>query len=73
MRSYRKRRRRGLRCVRIRVGLADVDALVKAGYLATGDRKSVLAVQNATESFVDVRKYPSWPIMAKLATKDAAC
>jgi hypothetical protein len=53
MRSYRKRRRRGLRCVQIRVGLPDVDALVKAGYLATGDRKSAQAIQHATETFVD--------------------
>jgi hypothetical protein len=33
MRRYRKRRRGGRRCVRVEVNLAEVEALIRKGYL----------------------------------------
>jgi hypothetical protein len=53
MRSYRKRRRRGLRCYRVRIGHYEIDRLVAAGYLAPGDRKNDQAIQGATESLIE--------------------
>jgi hypothetical protein len=53
MRSYRKRRRRGLRCYRVRIGHYDIDSLIVAGYLAPGDRKNNQAIQGAAESLIE--------------------
>jgi hypothetical protein len=53
MRSYRKRRRRGLRCYRVRIGHYEIDRLVVAGYLAPGDRKNDQAIQGAAESLIE--------------------
>jgi hypothetical protein len=39
MRAYRRRRRSGLRCVKVRVGRADLEGLVEKGYLSPDKRK----------------------------------
>ena len=38
VRSYRRRRRRGLRCVQVQVGRAELDGLIAKGYLLPGNR-----------------------------------
>ena len=38
VRSYRHRRRRGLRCIRVQVGRAELDGLIAEGYLLPGNR-----------------------------------
>jgi hypothetical protein len=52
MRIYRKRRRRGLRCVRLQVGQAELDELVAKGYLAAADRAHVEAIESAIDDFM---------------------
>jgi hypothetical protein len=52
MRQYRKRHRKGLRCVRIRLHVADIDVLVRKGYLEEKDRDDRKAVQMAVDAFV---------------------
>jgi hypothetical protein len=39
VRSYRRRRRRGLRCIQVQVGPAELDGLVAEGYLLPGNRE----------------------------------
>ena len=39
MRNYRRRRGRGLRCIQVQVGPAELDALVAEGYLLPGNRE----------------------------------
>jgi hypothetical protein len=36
--SYRRRRRRGLRCIQVHVGRAELDGLIAEGYLLPGNR-----------------------------------
>ena len=51
MRLYRRHRRRGYRCVPLKVGRAEIDGLVAKGYLAEGDREdSRLSHQRSTIS-----------------------
>jgi hypothetical protein len=38
MRSYRRRRGRGLRCIQVQVGPAELKRLVAEGYLLPGNR-----------------------------------
>jgi hypothetical protein len=52
MREYRRRRRRGMRCVTVRVGEADLEALVTKGYLAPSDRAEANAIQEAADMFI---------------------
>jgi len=52
MRSYRRRRRRGLRCVRLQVGRGELDGLVAKGYLAPGDRQDVEAIAVAIDDLI---------------------
>ena len=47
MRTYRRRRDRGLRCVQVQVGRAELDGLVAKGYLRPGDRKDTSAIRIA--------------------------
>jgi hypothetical protein len=51
MRLYRKRQRRGERCVRIPIGPAEIDRLIEKGYLGPGEREDVEALEFAASSF----------------------
>jgi hypothetical protein len=52
MRRYRKRRRRGMRCVRVEVNLAEVEALIRKGYLNDETRNDRYALTFAVGSFI---------------------
>jgi hypothetical protein len=52
MRAYRRRRRSGLCCVKVRVGRADLDGLVEKGCLSPDKRKDLHAVGLAIEDFM---------------------
>jgi hypothetical protein len=52
MRAYRRRRRSGLRCVKVRVGRADLDGLVEKGYLSPDKRKDLHAIELAIEDLM---------------------
>jgi hypothetical protein len=52
MRQYRKRHRKGLRCVRIQLDATEIDVLVRKGYLEAKDRDNGKAVQTAAATFV---------------------
>ena len=53
MRLYRKRRRRGMRTVRILLHVTDIEALIRKGYLDHQPRDDRDAVGFAISSFVD--------------------
>jgi len=44
MRHYRRRRGRGLRCVQVHVGQAELDGLVAEGYLLSADRNDAYTI-----------------------------
>ena len=44
MRNYRRRRGRGLRCIQVQVGRAELDGLVAEGYLLAGNREDSYAI-----------------------------
>ena len=52
MRRYRKRRRRGLRSVRIFLDDLDIDALIRMGLLKEHQRQDVEALQTAVTGLV---------------------
>jgi hypothetical protein len=52
MRRYRKRQRRGERCVRIPIGTAEIDRLIEKGYLGPGEREDVEALEFAASSVI---------------------
>jgi hypothetical protein len=52
MRLYRKRQRRGERCVRIPIGPAEIDRLIEKGYLGPGEREDLDALEFAASSFI---------------------
>jgi hypothetical protein len=52
MRAYRRRRRRGLRNIRIQIGPAEIDALIEKGYLLQTDREDAEALEFAASSFI---------------------
>jgi hypothetical protein len=52
MRAYRRRRRRGTRCVRVALGPPEIDRLVATGYLSTDERADREAVQAAASWFI---------------------
>jgi hypothetical protein len=52
MRQYRKRQRKGLRCVRIQLDATEIDVLVRRRYLEARDRDNAKAVQTAAAAFV---------------------
>ena len=52
MRRYRKRQKRGFRIARIQIGLAEIEGLIKRGYLSRGDKENVKAVEFATNDFL---------------------
>jgi hypothetical protein len=47
MRLYRKRRRRGVRCIRVPIDAADIDALIKKKLLQEEDRHDPGAIKIA--------------------------
>jgi hypothetical protein len=52
MRLYRKRRRRGQRCVRISIDAAVVAALAEKGYLDLPERDDIGALEFAVSAFL---------------------
>jgi hypothetical protein len=52
MRAYRRRRHRGLRYVKVRVGRAELDGLVEKGYLSPDKRKDLHAIELAIEDLM---------------------
>jgi hypothetical protein len=51
-RIYRRRQRRGTRCVRVTLGPTEIDRLVAKGYLSAGERADREAVQAAASWFI---------------------
>jgi hypothetical protein len=52
MRAYRRRRRRGLRCVEVQVGRAELDGLIAKGYLSSDKRNELHEIQLAIGDFL---------------------
>jgi hypothetical protein len=52
MRRFRKRRRGGKRCVRVEVNLAEVEALIRKGYLNNETRNDREALDFAVGCFI---------------------
>ena len=52
MRAYRRRRRRGFRCVEVHVGHAELDGLVAKGYLPPDKRQDVHAIKSAVNDLI---------------------
>jgi hypothetical protein len=52
MRRFRRRRRNGMVCVRVQLGVADVDALVTKRYLNPKKREDLSAVAEAADGFL---------------------
>ena len=52
MRLYRRRQSRGLRCVRVLIGPAELEGLVAQGYLPTDKRDDAEAISLAIDDFM---------------------
>ena len=52
MRRYRKRRRSGIRCVRISLDVTDIDDLIRLGHLQQEQREDAEALQTAVLTLV---------------------
>ena len=52
MRTYRRRRRHGLRYVKVRVGRAELDGLIEEGCLSPDKRKDLHAIGLAIEDLM---------------------
>ena len=52
MRLYRKRRRRGMRCLRIQIHVSEIDALIRKKYLDQQSRDDLKAVEYAIRTVV---------------------
>ena len=52
MRRYRKRRRRGMRCLRIQIHVSEIDALIRKKYLDQQSRDDLKAVEYAIRTVV---------------------
>ena len=52
MRRHRKRRRNGLRCLRIVLRETEIDTLVRKGFLAHASRHDPVAVRRAVHKFL---------------------
>jgi hypothetical protein len=52
MRALRKRRRKGLRYVRIQVGATEIDGLIRKTYLEQKDRDDPDAIRLAIDAFI---------------------
>jgi hypothetical protein len=51
-RAYRRRQRRGTRCVHVTLGPTEIDRLVAKGYLSADERADREAVQAAASWFI---------------------
>jgi hypothetical protein len=52
MRRYRKRRRSGIRCVRISLDVTDIDDLIRLGHLSEERRENAEALETAVLSLL---------------------
>ena len=52
MRRFRKRRRRGIRCVRVQIHVTEIDALIRKKYLDQQSRDDLKAVEYAIRTAV---------------------
>ena len=52
MRKYRRRRRRGFRCVEVQVGPAEVNGLIANGYLPADKQRDIHAIQLAVNDLL---------------------
>lgn len=52
MRSYRRRRRKDRMVLRVEVGHAELEELVKRGYLEASDRSNLSAIEWAGTTFL---------------------
>jgi len=52
MRRYRKRRRSGIRCVRISLDVTDIDDLIRLGHLPEEGRENAEALETAVLSLL---------------------
>ena len=52
MRRYRKRRRRGMRCLRVQIHVTEIDALIRKKYLDQQSRDDLKAVEYAIRTAV---------------------
>jgi hypothetical protein len=52
MRSYRQRRRRKCQSVRIEIAAAEIDALLKRGYVDPNNRDDPTAIGEAATAFI---------------------
>ena len=53
MRRHRERRRDGLRCVTIQVRVAEINTLIRNGFLNWEMRNDQIAIRDALYSFLD--------------------
>jgi hypothetical protein len=52
MRAYRRRRRRGFRCVEVQVGPAEVNGLIANGYSPADSQHDIHAIQLAVNDLL---------------------
>lgn len=52
MRAFRRRRRKGLRCLRVQIGPAEIDRLIANRYLGPTERENVEAIETAASWFL---------------------
>lgn len=52
MRAYRRRRRRGLRCVEVQVGRVELHGLIAKGYLSPDKQNDLQAIQLAIDDLI---------------------
>ena len=65
MRLYRKRRRRGIRCVRVQIHVTEIDALIRKKYLDQQSRDDLKAVEYAIRTVVlDALTNEAWRVTA---------
>ena len=65
MRRYRKRRRRGIRCVRVQIHVTEIDALIRKKYLDQQSRDDLKAVEYAIRTVVlDALTNEAWRVTA---------
>ncbi len=57
MRQYRKRRHRGMLCVRVRLHVTEIDSLIRWKYLLPAHRDDRNEIQAAVETFLSDKFY----------------
>jgi len=53
MRRHRERRRKGLRCLTVQLRETEVDALIRLGFLSSGQRDDRRAIVKAVHGLLD--------------------